>query len=358
MKDNKTILFLTGTIFKAGAGKMLRHVAGILSSEGYNVYAVSLGREQIPETDDGVHYLTPLHIRKGGIIGQWLTIRAIRDLVKRLKPNVVVPFVNNVVFSTRVATLGLGDIIVVGAERGDPYTYSIKWKIFGKWAYAHCDWCFFQLEHARDYYGEKVSKKSFVIPNAAFFNGNSGVHKMENKTIVSAGRFRYEKGYDLLLKSFKEFSENFPDFKLVIYGEGPLLTQYEQLAQELGITDKLSFPGYTFQVAKALEKEGIFVLPSRAEGIPNVLIEAMLVGIPTISCDCNPGGPRFLTDGGKRGTLVPVDDVKALTEAIIRLVEDKELYHYYEVEGPKILELLNPDLIERKWKEAFEKILA
>lgn len=355
--EQKRFLFITGTIFTAGAGKMLRHVAGLMAKEYTEVYAVSLGSEVIPETDDGVKYLQPLHVSGSNIFGQGKTIIALHKLISELKPDVVVPFVVNVVFCTRVATLTMRNVKVLGAERNDPYSYPLKWRILGKWAFWHCDWCFFQLEKARDFYGKPVFKKSTVIPNAAFFTGIIGCHHKEKKTIVSAGRFRKEKGFDLLISVFAKVHRAYPDYKLIIYGDGPLLSQYLQQVDEFGLRDFVLFPGYTFEISNALKNEGIFVLPSRAEGIPNVLIEALVVGIPTISCDCSPGGARFLLDSGKRGLLVPVDDENKLYDGIVQLIEDNDLYKKLELAGPGIIDVLRPDKIENEWISAFKKII-
>jgi glycosyltransferase involved in cell wall biosynthesis len=64
--------------------------------------------------------------------------------------------------------------------------------------------------------------------------------------------------------------------------------------------------------------------------MPNVLIEALMVGIPTVSSDCNPGGPRFLTNNGERGLLFEAGNVKSMTDCIIQLIENQQLYNDFE----------------------------
>lgn len=353
---SKTILFVVTSLQEGGAGKMVHHIAGLLAKEYSKVYAIATNTEEIFVSNNGVHYLEPLCEHQGGILGFSRTIIALRKIITQVKPDIIITFVGDIAVCTRIATLGMRGLKVISAERGDPFTQGKKWDFLTRWAYKHSDWCFFQLPKARDYYGKKVVKKSFVIPNAAFFEGKIGCHVSMHKTIVSAGRFVWEKGFDTLIAAFSIVYAKYPEYKLVLYGEGPFQKEYEKQLLEQGLIGQVSFPGYTNNIGDALKNEDIFVLPSRYEGIPNVLIEAMLVGIPTVSCDCNPGGPSFLTKEGNIGTLVPVDDINAIAEAILQLIEDRELYKKYEKEGPRIIDDLNPSVIEKQWLDAFHLI--
>ncbi len=310
MKNQKSVLFVSTSLSKGGVGKMVNYIAGVLCSEFESVYAVNVGRDNYFTMNNGVHYLPPLMEHQSGIINMVKSVRAVRKIIKTVKPDIVVSFVSDISFLTRVATLDMRKITIVSAERGDPYTLNWVWKKLVKWAYSNSDYCFFQLENARNFFGPRVIKHSFVIPNAAFFSGRIGSHSAEKKTIVSAGRFVPEKGYEDLFKAFATIHQLYSDYRLVLYGEGPLQNEYKELVNVLGINEFVDFPGYVSNVGEAIEKDGIFVLPSRYEGIPNVLIEALLVGIPTVSSDCTPGGPRFLTRNGEIGTLYPTGNVK------------------------------------------------
>lgn len=356
MKQQKTILFITGKIIYGGAGKMMNYVAGLCAQEFEHVYAVAMDSEEVCTEQNGINYLPSLNVHKRGLINWLKTIIAVRRKIKEIRPDIVVSFVSDTALVTRLSTLCMRGVIVVGAERGDPFTLSRTWQILSGWAYRHSDYCFFQLEKARDFYGKRVAQKSFVIPNAAFFNGEIGCHREMNKTIVTAGRFALQKGFCYLIDAFKIVHDKYPDYKLVIYGDGALRHDYELQINLLGLNNVVSLPGYTHNVAEAFRYEGIFVLSSLFEGIPNALIEAMLTGIPTVSADCTPGGPDFLTNHGERGLLVPMKDSVALAKAICRLVEDKELYCNLEKEGPKIIDILNPRIIDTQWIKAFNTI--
>ena len=167
------------------------------------------------------------------------------SVVKKEHPKILCAFVSNYVYMTRLATLGLKGFKYVGAERGDPYTLPSKWIRPVSWAYKHCDYCIFQLRKQGLFFGERVLGKSYVIPNPYIPLYDVSPYKGErNKTVVSAGRFEYQKGYDVLIKAFAKVHSLHPDYKLILFGSGPLITEYEELAENLGVSQYIEYPGY------------------------------------------------------------------------------------------------------------------
>lgn len=145
----------------------------------------------------------------------------------------------------------------------------------------------------REFHRQRSRK---IIPNAinkefitAEYSGP------RNKQIVSSGRLTEQKNHALLIKAFAGITAKYPAYKLVIYGDGPLRKDLELLASNLGIADKVSFPGYTTEIRKKIERSSLFVLSSDFEGMPNALMEAMALGVPCISTDCK-GGGREISD--------------------------------------------------------------
>jgi glycosyltransferase involved in cell wall biosynthesis len=355
---NKSILFIINDLDLGGAGKMMKYVINISSAWFKKVSLIEVyAKEASKEIPESVKTF-PLGIEVKGILGfRYKIITSIRDIVKREKPDIVLTFVSDMCVNTRIATLGL-NTIVCSADRGDPYTETFPWTILVPWAFNRSDYCFFQLDKARDCYSAKVQKKSFVIPNVFVANpGNTPYSGERKKTIVSAGRFVIEKGYDVLIKAFAKVHEKHLEYTMTIYGDGPFLGQYHKLAQELGVDDLITYPGYVKDVAASVREDGVFVLPSRYEGIPNSLIEALSVGIPCVATDCTPGGPMFLTKGGKNGLIVPIDDVDAMAEAILNVIDDDVLANTLSQNGPEILEELKPSFIDKQWMEAFNCII-
>jgi glycosyltransferase involved in cell wall biosynthesis len=134
--------------------------------------------------------------------------------------------------------------------------------------------------------------------------------------VLAAGRLVALKGYDTLLRAFARVrQETFA--RLVILGEGPERPNLERLAAELGVAADVDMPGFDPNPFRYMKRAGVFVLSSRCEGLPNVLIQALACGCPVVSTDC-PSGPSEILDGGRYGALVPVDDVEAMAGAIVR----------------------------------------
>jgi glycosyltransferase involved in cell wall biosynthesis len=134
--------------------------------------------------------------------------------------------------------------------------------------------------------------------------------------VLAAGRLVALKGYDTLLRAFARVRQETP-VRLVILGEGPERPNLERLAAELGVAADVDMPGFDPNPFRYMKRAGVFVLSSRYEGLPNVLIQALACGCPVVSTDC-PSGPSEILDGGRYGALVPVDDVEAMAGAIVR----------------------------------------
>jgi glycosyltransferase involved in cell wall biosynthesis len=134
--------------------------------------------------------------------------------------------------------------------------------------------------------------------------------------VLAAGRLVALKGYDTLLRAFARVRQETP-VRLVILGEGPERPNLERLAAELGVAADVDMPGFDPNPFRYMNRAGVFVLSSRYEGLPNVLIQALACGCPVVSTDC-PSGPSEILDGGRYGALVPVDDVEAMAGAIVR----------------------------------------
>jgi glycosyltransferase involved in cell wall biosynthesis len=139
-----------------------------------------------------------------------------------------------------------------------------------------------------------------------------------SKVFVAVGRLRPQKDFRTLLQAFSRVRAKRPA-RLLILGEGPERPQLEDLARELGIADDVSLPGSVENPYAYLSRAVAFVLSSRWEGLPTVLIEALACGLPVIATDC-PSGPREILAGGRYGRLVGVnaiDDLAAAMEAAL-----------------------------------------
>jgi len=138
--------------------------------------------------------------------------------------------------------------------------------------------------------------------------------------ILSVGRLSPQKDYPTLLRAFARVRRSLPA-RLVILGEGPVRPELERLSIELGVQADTALLGHAPNPYAYMAKAALFVLPSRFEGLPNVLIEAQACGVPIVSTAC-PTGPREILLDGEAGALVPVGDPDAMAAEIVSLLRD------------------------------------
>ena len=131
--------------------------------------------------------------------------------------------------------------------------------------------------------------------------------------ICAVGSLRLAKGFDILLSAFAQISDM--SLHLVILGEGALRTELEEQSRQLGIQSRVHMPGFVKRPADVISQAELFVLSSRWEGFPNVLLEALATGVPVVATDCD-GAPRSMLEDGRHGHLVAPDDPEALREGI------------------------------------------
>ncbi len=133
------------------------------------------------------------------------------------------------------------------------------------------------------------------------------------RVVTSAGRHVPQKGFDTLLRAFAALGDD--DARLVLLGEGEQRASLRRLADELGVGERVAFPGFVDNPFAYMGRADAFVLSSWYEGFGNVLIEAMATGCPVVSTDC-PSGPSEILENGTYGPLVPVKDPDRMAEAI------------------------------------------
>ena len=141
--------------------------------------------------------------------------------------------------------------------------------------------------------------------------------------LVSVGRLVYEKGHEFLIRAIPAVLSRFPNVKAGIYGDGVLRRQLENLIHELRLSNVVKIYGFQSDVSGFLSSADVFVLPSRSEGLPIALLEAMSAGLPVVATKV--GGIEEVIVDAKYGLLVPAENPEALAESIITLLNDSEM---------------------------------
>jgi glycosyltransferase involved in cell wall biosynthesis len=137
----------------------------------------------------------------------------------------------------------------------------------------------------------------------------------QRRYVLACGRLEPQKGFDVLIEAFTRIATACPDIDLVILGRGQLRDALQQQAAGAGIAGRVHLPGFARNPFALMRRAELFILSSRHEGLPGVLIQAMACGTKVVSTDCE-SGPREILEGGRYGSLVPVGNVDALAQAI------------------------------------------
>ena len=160
------------------------------------------------------------------------------------------------------------------------------------------------------------------IPNTVRDMGGAPAD-LSAKVVLGAGRLRMQKGFDYLIPAWKPIAEKHPDWKLRICGEGRLRESLEAQIAEHGLTGAIEMPG-ACDMSEAMAEASIFALPSRFEGFPLILLEAMSKRMACVAFDC-PTGPADIIDDHRNGIIVPLKDIERLSAGILEMIEDEEL---------------------------------
>ena len=196
-------------------------------------------------------------------------------------------------------------------------------------------------------------KKIKFIPNPVYIpkniKGNDQLDKNLNEKnfILGAGRLEYQKGFDILIRSFARIDDK--KIKLVIVGEGSQKFKLIKLAKILNIEEnRIIFPGAVNNISFWFKKAKMFTLSSRYEGWPNVLMEALAFGCPAIAFDCK-HGPREIINDYENGILVSPENEMMLTQAINTLNFSSILQKTFKKNGYLTAKKFKSQNIAKKW---------
>jgi glycosyltransferase involved in cell wall biosynthesis len=253
--------------------------------------------------------------------------RLLRASVRRSKFDVIVSFCDKANVLLLLATRGLKIPIVV-TEHNDPrkWTIGATGECLRRLLYPRATAVVVLTSEIAQWARQIVRGGAIrVIPNPVgqqCLGRSQTIIKGKQHFAVAMGRMGFEKGFDLLLRAFALCVESSPDWTLRLVGQGAEQQRLRTLAEQLGIKDAVKFEPVTKEPEKVLRESDLFVLSSRTEGFPMVLLEAMACGLPVVSFDCM-SGPREMIRHGIDGLLVPPEDVGALAKAMARLMGDE-----------------------------------
>lgn len=198
------------------------------------------------------------------------------------------------------------------------------------------------------------SNRLHVIPNMCFFNRIEKAD-LNRKRIISVGRLSSEKGYDILLRVAKLVQPKLKGWVIDIYGEGEMEGSLLKQRRMLGLESFVNFNKPVKNIKKEYLGSSIYLMTSRREGFPLVLVEAKTVGLPSISFDC-PSGPKYIINNNKDGYLIKPYDEDDMAEKIIKLGENNILRKKFGDSAYESACLYSEEAVISQWKNVFDKL--
>lgn len=389
------ISFVTANLGSGGAERVISLLANQFCLRGHEVEIIFFrDRLVFYELDERVKVV--ISGEECHSDAMWRKMLWLRKYIKTTKPDVVIPFRVSVYCTTILSLFG-SNIPIVASERIDPHIPDSYWTVLRKLLLPFVKHLVVQTSYIKSYYPKFIQKKTSVIPNPvreeAFENprmdsrvqsskrkradsyDNSGhdfchnsskqtsltdlvapkIQSSKQNRIISVARLAPQKNQKMMIEAFAKVADEFPDWQLVIFGEGPLRSSLELLVKSLQLDGRVLLPGRTEHVIDELRKSKVFCFSSDYEGMSNSMLEAVCVGLPIITTKVS-GTEDIITDG-ENGFIVPVNDEDAMVQSLRVLMADGQLMKEMGERNRQKAHLFSIDGIYAQWEKLIQSVV-
>ena len=348
------IVFSMARMRGGGAERVVSELANSFVEKGHSVsIIVTKDSECVYHLDETIK-LIDLSENDRGILGR---VKAIRRCLFENQFDIVISFLTNSNIETILALIGKKVPLII-SERNNPYTdpnekiYRLMRAIF----YPLSDGYVFQTPDAQAFFSKTIRKKGVVIMNPINPDLPEAYVGVRDKRVVNVARLFEQKNHKLFIDAFIEFHKSHSDYIAEIYGDGPLEGELEAYIHKMNMDNFIHLRGFSKNVLQEIRSAGMFVLSSDYEGMSNALIEAVGMGIPSISTDHPIGGARMTITNGVDGFLVPVNDVEGMAAKMTVLADNEALAQNISNNGTKVREKLSVNAISSLWLDYINKV--
>jgi len=246
----------------------------------------------------------------------------------------------------------------IGSPLGIKYNLSIPWfgRVFLK-ILKHCDIITTTGSYTSNFLiSHGISKNRIhILPHSVSELKHKPIDIPKIYDVISVGRLSPVKHIEVLLRAISKVKERHQDIRAGIVGDGPCSASLKELSTELDINDNVEFLGFNEDVTYYYNSSRIFILTSEREGFPFSLVEAMMCGLPSIVSNC--GDIIDKVKVGYNAIIVQhYDDVEGFADSVIRLLEDKELYHRLSHNALKTVKELSVEVVTQEWNKIFRNL--
>lgn len=356
--NSKKIAFYFSSLSKGGSQRVILNLTDSLLSKGYEVTIVTTTvAENEYELPKGakriISDITEEEMSSGRFQNLKNRFSKLRNIWKSEKPDVIVSFIGKNNFMAILTAWGL-KIPVVVSVRAEPTVeyYNGIMRFLAKHLLCKADGIVLQTEDSKTFFPKKALKKAVVLPNPLNPEFTKELYEGEKKKkIAVVGRIHELKNQKLVVDAFRSIASKYPEHIVEIWGDGEDYESLKSYISSLHLEKQILMPGATKNVKEKIQDACLYILSSNAEGMPNSLMEAMALGLCCISTDCPCGGPKMLIQDGVNGLLTPVKDVKAMAEAMDKILGNPELADKLGKNALNIRTELSPQKVNNQWEE-------
>lgn len=361
------IMFVIPSMNNGGAERVVTNLSNYFCKKNVVRIVTLVSGRPYYELDKKIEFCSqPLQINRKNIFTTFSCYskyflkakKFIKKNIEEFRPDCVISFLVEADYLTYLAMKNNKNIVKVFSERADPIRRKRIRQVLAKRAYKICDLFVCQSQKIKNYYSYIPENKKVVIPNPLDVSVlPEPVLKEGNHNIVSVGRLSNQKNYKLLIKSFILSIDELPeDCNLIIYGDGPLKSELQKYIDDNEMSHKIKLAGTSKDVLGEIKDAALFVLPSDFEGFPNVLLEAMAVGLPVISTDFYTGVANELIKK-ENGLVVPLNDERRMSDAIIEIMNNKNKRESMRKKNIIVHDKYNIEMIGNLWIEYMKKAM-
>lgn len=291
-------------------------------------------------------------------------VLVLRKVLRQAQPDVALAMMSSANILLAVAASGIHGVVLVGSERIHPPLFplgSIRENL-RSYLYGRLSAIATLTSESAEWLRQQTRARTIaIIPNAAPWPLpveqpylTAPIMPAGWRMLLAVGRLCEQKQFALLVAVFHRLAARFPNWVLVILGEGPDRKGLEEQIAAGGLTHRVYLPGRVGNVGQWYAAADLYVMTSRFEGFPNSLAEAMACGLPAVSFDCDTG-PRDIIRHEVDGVLVAAGDVTAMEAALERLMRDESLRRRFGEKAAEARERFSVERIAAMWEQLFEK---
>lgn len=359
------LLFFISSLHGGGAERVMVVLCNELTERGHEVYlATNIDIPFAYELDSRVSIidLYPKRSDKRNITSKvrnrLRTYGRIRQIVKEIKPDVATSFMLGLNTDVLLSTIDIKTPIIASEH----FTFDVKYSPIKYIKRFHINklaaFVTILTQYDFEFIGDRLKNK-IIMPNPLSFDICKGKDQREQVVLAAGSIDRWKhKGFDNLIKVWGNVSSKFPDWKLQIAGNGKEenFEFLRKIAQDNDVEHSVEFLGFQSNLDQLLQQKSIFVLSSRYEGLPMILIEAMSQGASCIAFDCKTG-PNEIIIHNESGLLVEDQNMEEMEKSLVRLISDEALRNKLSEGGLKEAEKFSVDKIVDKWEALFKRAI-